>query len=730
MAIEKINATDTLNLGREKINQAIDAIEAGVQIGDSDVTTNKIASKAVTLDKIGDDAINIFASTELDTFQPASNLNATKLITGLKYFTDESVDYDRMISQLTIRFANNQPVTVSIVRLVSDTQVNVLTSNRFTSPNMQQTFDVSILVPANCFIAVGGSLLYEDSASQNLLYEVNDSGSSVETGIKPVSKTTMRLVFSIKTTTKRFGSFTDLKEVIEQVDKKTSLSKSTLIPYDLDATNGTDSSKYFIYNRVFKAGTVVRKLNYFAKADGPIFFAVAVMNADDTITIVDTITFMVKQGLGSIDVNYRLMQDSFITATGQLNYSVRMSGAANYLEVSRTSSEVRKAYTKNVASYYFSVQFEIETSEMKKDDYITLTNDLFTTVETNDFVNKKNDWITNATNQSSLAANQYNIYANRMQFDYQKMTVNVTVTANSKAGLFTYSSDQQASYYELDAENNKINIYGTVATTVASNVIASADLNVVPGRKYQLQSIKENWSITFRVVDTVTLEETILTYQNDISPTNGRTGLDRGEPGILCTQGSATFGNFSLKHVLFPNPEALIIGDSITEGLGLGTNVSLTNRYSAQLRDKYYDGNCVISGSMGETSAQLLDRLNAFFRMGYRPKNVIVTIGTNDRNNYQDWEKNIKMIYKLIAENGATPIISCPPIPLNGIEGVIKMRNFILTQKWKTIRFDLATSLNRDGSTHDSSNFTDGIHPNVSGSNKMYRQATVDLDNF
>jgi hypothetical protein len=55
------------------------------------------------------------------------------------------------------------------------------------------------------------------------------------------------------------------------------------------------------------------------------------------------------------------------------------------------------------------------------------------------------------------------------------------------------------------------------------------------------------------------------------------------------------------------------------------------------------------------------------------------------------------------------------------------MRDFILNKGWNTIRFDYATTLNRDGVSYNSAMYVDGTHPNVTGSNAMYQQAVVDL---
>ena len=169
----------------------------------------------------------------------------------------------------------------------------------------------------------------------------------------------------------------------------------------------------------------------------------------------------------------------------------------------------------------------------------------------------------------------------------------------------------------------------------------------------------------------------------------------------------------------------MFLGDSITEGL----QTLKENRWCELLNKQYFNNKSVISGISGTNSSFVLMRLNELIGLGLKPKNVIVTIGTNDilsEAGLNSWKNNIVTIYNKIVETGAIPIIAVPPIYKSDFYP--QLSQFILEKGWNTLRFDIATSSNGDGITQITNLFADGVHPNKDGGLAMYNQAIKDLE--
>lgn len=202
-----------------------------------------------------------------------------------------------------------------------------------------------------------------------------------------------------------------------------------------------------------------------------------------------------------------------------------------------------------------------------------------------------------------------------------------------------------------------------------------------------------------------------------------------GSLAFVTANGNVDLLELELKAALYSSCKNMFVGDSITEGLAMGTT-DISKRWASLLRDNYFKGNAICCGRGWGTSANALDIINCVYKYGYKFNYITVMIGTNDRsdNGITTWKANIVKIYDTIKANGSIPIIVTPPLGKDGITYIQQMRDFIQEKGWDTIRMDLATSVNNDGNTFNSSLSTDGTHFNESGNQAMYERALFDLE--
>jgi lysophospholipase L1-like esterase len=108
----------------------------------------------------------------------------------------------------------------------------------------------------------------------------------------------------------------------------------------------------------------------------------------------------------------------------------------------------------------------------------------------------------------------------------------------------------------------------------------------------------------------------------------------------------------------------------------------------------------------------------------------IVAIGTNDiiAADTATWQARIDVIESIARLRGMIPVIAVPPLMSGSTLVQTVLAPYILAKGWKTMRFDIATSVNGDGVTQNTSLFqVDGVHPNDAGHAAMLARAKIDL---
>lgn len=299
----------------------------------------------------------------------------------------------------------------------------------------------------------------------------------------------------------------------------------------------------------------------------------------------------------------------------------------------------------------------------------------------------------------------------------------VDTTTSTRLGFFTRSgaifmvnvSDNTLEILNADInygkDNGDIIVSKTIPWTLASS------------EKYKLALVKDELTYTLILTNLATGESTSIYTTLCYMFGTGRVGIK--------TYGTTAINVYKYDYYLsnYKYSNVLIMGDSITQGVGL---TDINNRWCGKLLKEYYEGDGVIWGKGFDTSSDTLTRLTKIFNFGYRFNKVIIMIGTNNTGSdktYATWESNIVDIYNLIVENGSEPIICVPPSKRTNMSNVLKMRDFILSKGWNTIRMDIATSVDQLGQAIDESITTDGTHFNDKGNLRMYERAVKDLNN-
>lgn len=310
-------------------------------------------------------------------------------------------------------------------------------------------------------------------------------------------------------------------------------------------------------------------------------------------------------------------------------------------------------------------------------------------------------------------------------FDEWKYKVIFSVnTINSKFKIYSIDGEWENGYIILDFASNKLDIYSNLPSN--PNILISS--NEIPftlemNKKYVLQITRDGLIMTISITDKISGE--IFTC----------IGGKRLHGGIGVTFSSEEndsaiiIDKLEWRLPLFNSAKALFVGDSITEGLSMGTN-DINKRWASLLRNNYFEGNAIVCGRGFGTSANVLDILEKIMKYGYNFDYIFVMIGGNEtkEESINGWKTNMVNIYNKILGYGSMPIIICPPCKKVGQEYIIQMKNFVLENEWDTIRMDLATSIDGLGIEQDSTLSTDGTHFNEIGNEKMYERAIEDLN--
>lgn len=350
----------------------------------------------------------------------------------------------------------------------------------------------------------------------------------------------------------------------------------------------------------------------------------------------------------------------------------------------------------------------------------------------------RNEKCTYTAGGMTMGTGSYSVIDKYMSCDLWRMEAEVEVLDKSSVfGFLTEpiingvptSSAQKGALMLFDSGYIRLYDHYTGYFKIPTTVRAQTPFTIETGKKYKIKGQKHGWIYTFTITDTTNSKNTALvTYTNDGKDSNDQyCGKGWGLPGVCCVSGSIKVHSFTYNLLCNPNPKAIIFGDSITEGTNLG-GTGTYDKWSSQVRDKYYNGNCLICGRGWSTTNDMMLRMKAIHELGIKPQeNVIVLIGANDVRGSDEWlegwktDMKEKVVPYIKDTFGVDPVICCLTLCQTDTGDRVKKANaWILQQNWKSPRFDKATSANEDGTTYSSQYSTDGLHPNKLGSDRMF----------
>lgn len=323
-------------------------------------------------------------------------------------------------------------------------------------------------------------------------------------------------------------------------------------------------------------------------------------------------------------------------------------------------------------------------------------------------------------------------------FTFDRWYARATVTINDINSVFGFTTEWTtivrygAAVFLINAAENKLylckayNCDYTIPDVVVSKDIGFA---LETGKEYLIDVYKVGMAYYLTISDSVTMQKTTVAFDNETTEFGtDMVGLGHGGIGVICINGNVHIDSFTYSTEHIKNTKCIFLGDSITERPVSVDGVS--KRWCTLLRDELFNGDAIIMGRSGGVTFDAYHRINDALSVGIKPEIVVVLVGANQRisdDKYNEWQDGIDGIVDVIENSGAIPVICTPTLAGSYISTLLRMRDYILSKGWRTIRFDIATSVNRDGETCNSLCFSDNLHPNEYGSQLMYEQALFDL---
>jgi lysophospholipase L1-like esterase len=257
--------------------------------------------------------------------------------------------------------------------------------------------------------------------------------------------------------------------------------------------------------------------------------------------------------------------------------------------------------------------------------------------------------------------------------------------------------------------------YAGSTTAPTASTTQAITFTLTAGQEYLLSLEKEQTSCTATITNVKTNESVSASITDTVT-------LCLGAPSAVVFAGTnAVITNFSYFAALFDRCRCLIVGDSITEGVGVATNP--TARCSYKLANEYFHGDCLISGVGWATTAGCKTRADELLLMGYDFDVIMFFSGTNDSNPTTATYQTIVAAY---AAKGIKVIWGIPPMRNNREDAMAPIRAALLAVKnCGFLRFDYATA---DSSGNPAEGlWSDETHPNAAGHLKMYEYAVKEL---
>lgn len=376
-------------------------------------------------------------------------------------------------------------------------------------------------------------------------------------------------------------------------------------------------------------------------------------------------------------------------------------------------------------SKYYATPDDLENLESKILETIT------TPLLQDSFENNSNNWVANnwtlnggKFTSSAIGMNNNLFLPLIWNLNKRKARIKFTPSVDSdfRIHLLSNNSDKMgegSSLFSVNFAEKKLKIFNVATIWPSPDITSdgvdensvlkevSFNFSHINGREYlaELEYFETKHILT--LFDTVTGESESLIFDGWAG---GR--QQQSYSFYVKSGGNISINNFEIIGV--DNVENLFVGDSITEGVMV---VDKSKRWWKQMEPKLA-GVTAVSARGGHRITDVIAKFdNEILKV--KPKRIVFLIGVNGNGTVEQYQE----LMFLCTINNITPCFafqlayadpSNVPINTNLREAIPK--------KYLGFRFDLATSINNDGTTCNTSLFYDGLHPIEAGCTEMAKR--------
>ncbi len=176
------------------------------------------------------------------------------------------------------------------------------------------------------------------------------------------------------------------------------------------------------------------------------------------------------------------------------------------------------------------------------------------------------------------------------------------------------------------------------------------------------------------------------------------------------------FGAFFSPERSFADKKLVIIGDSLTEGLGVASENAYPNILEKKLKTAKYQWTVINAGVSGATTASALSR--AKWLLNNQPDLVLIALGANDGLRaipVEESKKNLKAAIDFLKSKNIKIILVGNYLPPNYGANFSKQFKDMFSSLAKTEKIKLIPFLLLGVAGDPKLNQADGIHPNEKG---------------
>ena len=354
---------------------------------------------------------------------------------------------------------------------------------------------------------------------------------------------------------------------------------------------------------------------------------------------------------------------------------------------------------------------------------------------------------------SSWASRAIPVFYGRSQLMRRTYSAWASVVGSSEVWGLGFVRDSGGSLLDtpvatVDSAANTLTVSKWTGT--GAPAVAGPSVSVpwaVTGSNMRLDISRDWFSTSVNLTNTVSGVSISITLDYE-DGSGGDTGRAWGSPCVVFPQ--TTEGGVLISRVRmvadYPYPTAqaarvLLIGDSITEGSQIdGTPYPEHSKVWSHLleteRESLGAKDVVVMGRGGQRSSHVVQATHEAASLCDSNTVVVVLMGTNDAQTLVTqavWRANMQLLLTKLRNRTKRIALGMLP-PLGGQAKALRdsfnvdiLSGYFGSDLLPPVRFDLALSLNNDGSTwNNAMQVGDGIHPSIVGNQAMFERLRLD----